>query len=139
MPAAEAVDPVQVQAEYEQAFKLLKQSLYDQAIRAFSEFLLRHPQGDFSDNAQYWLGEAYYVTRDFEHALEEYDRLVSNFPNSQKLTHALLKGAFALQELGRTEEARQRLARLIDQYPGTTAARLAEDRLKTLPPAATPG
>jgi len=133
---ASAVDPVQIRAEYDQAFKLLKQALYDQAIRAFTDFLGRYPQGEFSDNAQYWLGEAYYVTRNFEQALAEYDRLISNYPNSQKLTHALLKGGFALQELGRNDDARERLAGLVQQYPGTTAARLAEDRLKTLPPAA---
>jgi len=126
------LDPVQIRAQYQQAFKLLKQSQYEQAIKAFREFLLVNPRSDYSDNAQYWLGEAYYVTRRFEMALEEYNALLVNYPDSSKLTHSLLKIGFCYYELGELEEATARLQALTQQYPGTTAARLAEERLKKI-------
>ena len=134
-------DSTQVQAEYEQAFQLLKQSQYNQAITAFQKFLAAHPQGQYSDNAQYWLAESYYVTGDFQKAIDEYQKLVTNFPDSPKLTHGLLKIAFCYQAMGKTDEARQRLEDLVQKYPGTTAAQLADERLKQLsstPPAAAP-
>jgi len=125
-------DPVQLQAEYQQAFNLLRQSLYDQAIRAFEQFMARHPNDLYSDNAQYWLAEAYYVKREFPQALVEYNKVVSNFPQSQKLNDALLKIGFTLHELGEIDAARNQLQELIQKQPDSTVARLADERLKRI-------
>ncbi|NKB36090.1 MAG: tol-pal system protein YbgF [Gammaproteobacteria bacterium] len=132
VPAVVELDPVQIRAQYQQAFKLLKQSQYEQAIKAFREFLTLNPQSEYSDNAQYWLGEAYYVTREFETALAEYNNLLSNYPDSKKLTHSLLKIGFCYYEMGAIDEAKYRLENLRKQHPGTTAARLADERLKEI-------
>jgi len=129
-------DPLKARADYQQAFNLLKQSLYEQAIKAFHEFLATHPRSEYADDAQYWLGEAHYVNREFEPALAEYQKLVTGYPDSQKLTQALLKIGYSLQELGRVDEARAALQDLVQRYPGTSAARLAEERLATLAAAA---
>ncbi len=125
-------DPVQLQAEYQQAFNLLRQSFYDQAIRAFQEFLVAHPNDRYSDNAQYWLAEAHYVKREFEMALVEYDKVIANFPQSQKVNDALLKRGFTLYELGRMEAAKRQLQDIISKQPGSTVARLADERLKLI-------
>jgi tol-pal system protein YbgF len=97
-------DPATIQAEYQQAFKLLKQSQYDQAIEKFGVFLSRYPESEYSDNAQYWRGEAYYVTRRYEEAIKEYNKLVGLYPKSQKVTHSLLKMGYSHQELNITPE-----------------------------------
>ena len=123
------------QADYDRAFWLLKQARYEEAIKAFRDYRAKWPKGQFSDNAQYWLGEGYHALRNYEQALIEYERLIAEFPNSQKITHALLKSGYCLQEIGRPDEARTRLTGLAKRYPGTTAARLAEERLRTLAPA----
>ena len=125
-------DPAEIQAEYQQAFKLLKKSQYDQAIKAFEQFISNYPDSQYADNAQYWLAEAYYVTRRYEAAITEYNKLVSQYPDSQKLTQGLLKIGYSHQELGQLEEAKQTLNDLKEYYPGTTAARLAEDRLRQI-------
>jgi tol-pal system protein YbgF len=126
------VDPVQLQAEYQQAFNLLRQSLYDQAIRAFQQFLALHPDDTYSDNAQYWLAEAFYVKQEYQQALEEYNNVVDRFPQSQKLNDARLKIGFTLYELGEFEAAKNQLQELTNNLPGTTIARLADERLKTI-------
>lgn len=135
-PAAAMSDPVEARADYQQAFNLLKQSLYEQAIKAFREFLVEHPASEYADDAQYWLGEAHYVTREFEPALVEYRSLAATYPDSPKLTQALLKIGYTLQELGRIDEARAALQDLAQRYPGTSSARLAEERLAALSAAA---
>jgi len=123
-------DPVQIQAEYQQAFKLLKQSQYDQAIKAFAKFIKAHPDDQYSDNAQYWMAEALYVKRQYEDAIREYNNLVSNYPESQKVPHGLLKIGYSYQELGKAEEAKLWYTDVRQRFPGTTASRLADDRLK---------
>ena len=126
------IDTAKMQMEYQQAFDLLKQARYEQAIQSFRSFLEKYPDGEYSDNAQYWLGEAYYVMRQFDQALEEYKKVVANYPQSQKYTHALLKIGYCYHELGRIDEAKKILQALISQYPGETASRLAEERLKSI-------
>jgi tol-pal system protein YbgF len=126
------VDPVQLQAEYQQAFNLLRQSLYDQAIRAFQQFLAVHPNDKYSDNAQYWLAEAFYVKREFQQALQEYNNVVNLFPQSQKVNDALLKIGFTLFELGDMAAAKIQLQELSENQPGSTVARMADERLKII-------
>ena len=125
-------DPVQIRAEYQQAFKLLKQSQYDQAIKAFRKFLQAHPDNQYSDNAQYWMAEALYVKRQYEDAIREYNNLVSNYPDSQKVPHGLLKIGYSYQELGKADTAKLWYTDVRQRFPGTTASRLADDRLKNI-------
>ncbi len=124
-----AADPVQLQAEYQQAFNLLNQSLYDQAIKAFQKYLTAHPSDKYSDNAQYWLGEAYYVKREFPSAIENYNKVINNHPESQKVGDAHLKIGYSLYELGDLDAAKAQLEGLIQRRPDSTAARLADERL----------
>ena len=56
------------QAAYNTAFEKLKGGNYSEAIVAFQGFMKNFPSSALLDNAQYWIGEAYYVTRDYEHA-----------------------------------------------------------------------
>ena len=129
---APAIDPVREQQDYQAAFNLLKGGRYDDAAKAFREFLGNYPGGQFADNAQYWLGETFYVTRQFESAMSEFQSLILSHPSSQKLTHAMLKVGYIHQELGDPTQARQVLTQLTEQYPQSTAAGLARKRLQRL-------
>lgn len=126
------VDPLKAEATYQRAFKLLKETQYDQASKAFKEFLKDYPDSTFSDNAQYWLGETNYVMQKYELAINEYQALLSSYPNSQKVSHALLKIGYSYAELGNAADATKTLKEVMSQYPGTTAARLADERLREL-------
>ena len=125
-----ADNPLEIQAHYQEAFRLLKQADYDQAITAFDRFLGKYPDSQYSDNAQYWLGEAYYVTRRFDAAITEYMKLISNYPQSQRVPNSLLKIGYSYFELGQPEEAKKVLQSLMDKYPGSSAAADAATRLK---------
>jgi len=131
-PAAPPVDPVAEQNAYQQAFNLLKEGRYGPATDAFKGFLSEYPRGKYADNAQYWLGEAYYVTRQFEPALQEFRALVQNHPTSAKRTHAMLKIGYINDELGQSLEAQRILTELATRHPNTTAARLARERLQRI-------
>jgi tol-pal system protein YbgF len=127
-----AAQPPSEDASYQSAFDLLKTGQYDKSITAFGDFLTRFPGSPHADNAQYWLAEAYYVTHRYEPAISEYNKLVGSYPESQKLTHALLKVGYSYHELGKIPEAKATLEDLKLRYPGTTAARLADERLQRI-------
>ena len=131
-PAGEGLDPLSEQSAYEEAFNLLKAGRYEQATEAFDKFLEKYPNGKYADNAQYWLGEAFYVTRQFERALQEFNKLLSQHSDSPKATHAELKVGYIHDELGQVDEARRALKDVVTRYPNTTVARLAEERLRKM-------
>jgi tol-pal system protein YbgF len=128
----EIFDPQKAEAVYQRAFNLLKKSQYGQAKKAFKNFLKNYPESDYSDNAQYWLGETNYVMQKYDSAINEYQALLNIFPNSKKVSHALLKIGYSYAELGNVSDAEKILIEVVQQYPGTTAARLAEERLRKI-------
>jgi tol-pal system protein YbgF len=121
------------QKQYDAAFALMKQGLYDQASKSFREFVARNPKSTLADNAQYWVGEVAYVTRDFRGALAEFGKIVSDYPNSAKMPDTLLKIGYSHQELGANAKAREVLLSVIVKYPNTAVAKAAEQRLAKLP------
>jgi tol-pal system protein YbgF len=116
------------QKEYDAAFDLMKQGLYDRAIKAFRAFLARYPDSGLADNAQYWIAEGNYVLRNYKLALEEFTKVV-NAPQSPKAPDALLKIGYVHYELGAYDKARKSLGEVQERYPGTSVAKLAAVRL----------
>lgn len=131
-PVQPEVDPAIEQDRYRAAFNLLKEGRYNQATEAFQDFIRDYPAGSYTDNAQYWLGETFYVTRQFQPALTEFNRVVNDHKDSPKLTHALLKIGYIRHELGDSEGAVKTLEGLMAQHPKSTAARLARERLSRI-------
>jgi tol-pal system protein YbgF len=126
------VDPAEEQKAYRAAFELLKGGKFTEASAALTGFLNQYPNGRFADNAQYWLGEAYYVSREFGPALKAFEQLLLDYPDSPKRSHSMLKIGFIYDESGQTEQARKILTELTQLYPKSTAASLAAKRLKRL-------
>ena len=114
---------------YQTAFDLLKNGQYDKAITAFQQFLAAFPDSSLADNAQYWLGEAYYVTKDYESALKSFRQVVDKWPNSRKLPDALLKIGYCNYELKRWAPAREALKQVTHNHPDSSSAKLAAERL----------
>ena len=129
-----AAPPPQQTADqaYRDAFGLLKAGKYDESIEAFNLFLLDYPNSEYTDNAQYWLGETYFVKQEYTPAIDEYRKLITNYPASKKQSHALLKIGYSFQRLGELDKAQAVLKDLTVRYPGTTASRLAQERIQQI-------
>jgi len=117
---------------YREAFDLLKGRKYPEAVIAFNEVMRRFPQGQYTDQARYWLAETYYVQRNYPAALAEFDRLVQLSPTSPRVPEAMLKIGNIQSEQDAREQARAAYRLLIAKYPGSTEARLAQSRLMKL-------
>ncbi len=125
-------DPKQEAVAYQTAFNLLKQGRYKESIESFRGFLSQFRGGVYEDNAQYWLGEASYVNRDFDTALVEFNKVVENYPASSKVPGALLKSGYIHYEKGEWGQARDLFNRLTREFSGSTEARLAVKRLQRM-------
>ena len=127
-------NPVGEQASYDAAFNALKGADYPRAITQFKSFLGEYPGSPLASNAQYWLGEAYYVTREYNDAIVAFRKVTTGWPDSRKAPDALVKIGFTQAALNRNGEARATLEEVVRRFPGSDAASLASDRLKRLPP-----
>ncbi len=119
-------------AAYDTAFQALKELRYADAAQLFQDFRSQYPNSEYADNAQYWLGESYYVTRNYEIALGAFQSLLDDFPDSSKVPDALLKIGYTHYELKQWDRARAALTQVEQEYPNTTLARLAGSRLKSM-------
>lgn len=121
------------QAVYSQSFEALKAGSYSIAITGFKDFLRSYPQSLLAENAQYWLGEAYYVNHDYDSAAEAFRVVLKKWPDARKAPDALLKLGYTQVEQKQFSAARSTLAAVSQRYPGTEAAKLAADKLRRIP------
>ncbi|WP_440940507.1 tol-pal system protein YbgF [Immundisolibacter sp.] len=129
-PAAVASGSEEVM--YRAASDQLRIGRYEEAIAGFRAQMQQYPTGSLADNAQYWIGEAYYVTRQFDQALTEFQRVPAQYPQSPKAADALLKIGYIQYERRQFAEARQTLNNLKATWPNSPAARLADNRLRRM-------
>lgn len=126
-----ATDPAIEQA-YQAAFSQLKAGRFNESARSFENFIQQNPNHELTDNAYYWLGESYYVTRNYPLALSAFQSLEQNFPLSSKLADSLLKIGYTYHELEDFGQAQQALNKVVDSFPNQSVARLAQNRLNLL-------
>jgi len=117
---------------YDAAFDLLKQSRYSDAGVAFANFLRRYPDSHLTDDSWYWMGEAHYVTREFERSLKALQTVIQHFPESARIPAARLKIGYIQYELGNYKEARDTLNHLLEEFPSHRVAVSAKARLKKM-------
>jgi tol-pal system protein YbgF len=103
--------------QYEYATNLIQRGEYDQAEVALKSFIQQHPKDALTGNAQYWLGETYYVRNDFKNAAVAFAEGYQKYPDSQKAPDNLLKLAMALGQQGQKENACVALRQLEKRYP----------------------
>lgn len=134
--AVESARPVadagERQEAYDRAFAKLRNGEYAAAAEAFRAFLDDFPDGPLADNAQYWLGEAYYVTGNFDIGLNAFQEVLDRFPQSPKAPDALLKLGFCYFELEQWDQARETLEQVRERYPDSSVSRLAQNRLRMM-------
>ncbi len=116
-------------AAYQAAFDTLKEGRYKKAKTELKTFLARYPSSSYAGNAQYWLAEAHYVTRNFEQGIVEFKRVLDRYAGSNKVPDAMLKLGYTFYELKQFPQAKSILNDLRQKFPNETASRLAAKRL----------
>jgi tol-pal system protein YbgF len=117
---------------YKDAYETLHKGDLEGARRKFEAFLKQYPNTELSDNAQFWIGETYYLKKDYERAVLEYEKAIVKYPEGDKIPSALFKQALAFFELGDKTNARNLLRRVIEKYPRSEQADMAKKKLETI-------
>jgi tol-pal system protein YbgF len=129
-PATAPAVPGGERDEYRRAYDLLMtQRKFPEAIEAFDAFLKKYPDGNYADNAQFWLGEAYYAYNDLDGAMSEFQQLVETYKESPKVPDAVYKVGHIHRIKGENDKAKMVFQGLVEHYPNTPAAELAQQRL----------
>ena len=95
----------------------------------FKTYLKKYPNTEYSDSAQFWIGECYYFERKYEQAILEYEKVIKNYPQGNKVPNAMLKQGFAFLNLGDKSSAKLLLEQVAKNYPGSNQARMARAKL----------
>jgi tol-pal system protein YbgF len=118
-------------AEYLKAFGLYSANNFQAAIESFESFLKNNPQGDYTANALYWIGECHYSLSDLPKAKDAFQKVTEGYPNSSKTPDALLKLGYTLAAMKEKEKATNIFERIITLYPSSPAALKARERLNS--------
>ena len=133
-PAAstEPGDPAKEKLYYDAAFDLIKAKDFDKASQAFNAFLRKYPNSQYAGNAQYWLGEVNLAKGDLQGAGQAFAKVSQLYPKHNKVPDSLYKLADVERRLGHTDRVKGILQQVVTQYPGTSAAQLAQRDLQKL-------
>jgi tol-pal system protein YbgF len=142
-PAAASLQPQDI---YQAAYIDFSKGSYSLAIAGFREFLRRYPDHELAGSAQYWIGESYLslargfsdsaqsdkATESLEQAVQEFKKVLANYPRADKVPTALYKEALALIDLKQPAQAQARLQYLVDNFPRAEETAMARERLAAL-------
>lgn len=133
--AVSSRDPVKKpdkERAYSDAYQTFQEGNYDKARTDFQNFLSAYPDSEYSDNAQFWVGECYFFEKKYESAILEYEKVTKNYPNGNKVPYALLKQGISFLKLGDKTSAKLLLQEVIKNYPNTSQARIARSSLQEI-------
>lgn len=122
-------DPAAENRAYEAAYGLYKGGSHASAAKAFQEFIKKYPGSVHVPNASYWLGNALFVLKDYNGALETYRELRMNYPAYPRDAEVLFNIAGCQQELKQGKDAQKTLKLLVSKYPSSEAAAKAKKQL----------
>lgn len=120
------------QALYDSGINSFNSRDYQKSLNAFKDFTAVYPDHNLVSNAWFWQGECQYQLKNFAGAALAYEKVISQFPNSNKAPACYLKQAMSFIELNKKDAAKQRLNELVTIYPKAAEAKRAQSILQTL-------
>lgn len=125
-----AVGKIDCQKVYSAAyFDAVKQN-YDFAIKGFQNYLKECPRTALADNAQYWIGECYYLEKKYELAQKAFKKMIDNYPSSEQMAPAKLKMGKSMYNQRLKTKAKSVFEDIVKKYPGTEEAQEASQMLE---------
>ena len=116
------------------SMRLLDNSRYSEAAENLRLLILSYPEGSYTGDAYFWLGEIYLVQEMLEDSLEIFNSFVKKFDDHSRIPDALYKIAAVNINLDKFDLAENFLQEVISNYPNSGAALLAEQDLIKLNP-----
>ena len=109
-----------------------QQGNYEVAIILFKQYLRQHSRSPQAGDAQYWIGESLYAQKEFNAAIVAFDEVIQEYPRSAMVASSTLKVGLSFANLGDQPNARFFLQQVQENFPNSTEAQLATEKLKQL-------
>lgn len=130
-PAQASADPPD-RVRYERVLGQFRDGDWESARQGFTGFLEDYPNSSLAPNARFWLGESYFGKKEFQRAIDAYDKVEIDYPGSEKIPAAILKKGYAYLALKDRKRASSAFKQVVTLYPKTTEAGKASDKLAQL-------
>jgi tol-pal system protein YbgF len=114
---------------YDSAYSDYTAGQWSLAIQGFETYIKTFPRSEMADDAQYYIGEAYFNDGRVVEAVAAFDQVISAHPKGDVVPAAWYKKGLALERLGRKAEARTAFETIVRDFPDSVAARMAKQRL----------
>ncbi len=118
--------------DYRRGITLVRQGAYDKAIQSLRDFLRTNRESPLAPNAQYWIGESYYMLADYYQAILNFNQVRQQHPKSDRAPAAVLKIGLAFQQMGNKSEAKLAFQKVVNDYPSSPEAAQAREKLQAL-------
>jgi len=105
---------------------------FDLAIAGFKMYMEQFPESPLVDDCLYWIGECYFSQKKFKEAIDQFNDLILNYPNGDKIPEAYLKKGICFVELGQKEEALSVFKLLVSKFPLEEETKIAQQKIKEL-------
>ncbi len=104
--------------QYQKGLKTFDSRAYDKAKDLFLGVIKKFPKGEYSDKAQYWIGECHYAKRDYAKAIAAFNKVFA-YKRTSKGDDAQLKLGLCYLRMGKNDNAVEEFNRLINRYPAS--------------------
>jgi len=101
---------------YQRAYNMLSKGNYEAAEVAFIKFIKDFSDHSLTSNAYYWLGETFYVRKNYIQAAQNFAAGYKKFPKGSKASAQLLKLGISLYALNKNKEACSTFAKLNKEF-----------------------
>jgi TolA-binding protein len=122
-PDSEYADDAQYYIGYINEKKL---GYYIQALLEYQKLIDNYPNSEFADDAQLGIGNCYYATKDYSHAIEAYQKLIDDYSESSLLPLAQYSIGQSYRKLANYVQAILEFTKTIENYPESEYAAPAQ-------------
>ena len=117
---------------YAKGMNEYKSKNYKGAYKTLEQSLAKNPNGPEAGKTLYYMGESLYNQGEYDLAILDYQKVISNHGKDSVTPGALLKQGMSFEKLTDNDTAKIIYKKLIADHPGSAEAAKAKERLKSL-------
>lgn len=123
--------PMDAPAQYNAGLKAFDAQNYLEAVRYLESVTVKYPQGHYTDDSYYWIGESHFRLGDYARAIAAYQK-VFGFLNTDKGDDSQFKIAICYLKLGDRRRAANEFKKVEVLYPESDYVKKAKTELKKI-------
>lgn len=126
----ERVDAILPSDLYQNAYSDYSMAKYELAYKGFRDFIEKYPNAELAPQAQFYMGETYYSRNMWQEAIEEYRKIEQKYKRNELSSAGRLRIALCYEHLGRKDEAMNIYASIVKDFPQSSEALTAKDKIR---------